>query len=63
MPMTDPRSENVHQQNLYLKSRCAQLEGDVTNLPAEVLRLRQQLEGVYVRRVAGPPNPLSGGQS
>lgn len=63
MHMTGPESENVLKQNLYLKSRCAQLEDDVTNLSAEVLRLRQQLEGAYARRVAGPPNPLSGGQS
>lgn len=61
--MSDQSSEEVDRENRYLKARCAQLQDDVTNLSAEVLRLRQQLEGVYPRRAAAPPNPLAGGQS
>ena len=52
----------LKRENLYLKTRIAQLEGDVTDLNAEVTRLRQVLETTMARREAGRPNPLSGGQ-
>ncbi len=52
----------LQRENAYLKSRVAQLEGDVTDIGAEVTRLRQVLETTMARRAANRPNPLSGGQ-
>lgn len=52
----------LQRENAYLKSRVAQLEGDVTDIGAEVTRLRQVLETTMARRAAARPNPLSGGQ-
>ena len=52
----------LQRENSYLKSRIAQLEGDVTDLGAEVTRLRQVLDTTMARREANRPNPLSGGQ-
>lgn len=52
----------LQRENGYLKSRIAQLEGDVTDLGAEVTRLRQVLDTTMARREAHRPNPLSGGQ-
>jgi hypothetical protein len=49
-------------ENTYLKQRCAQLEGDVTDLGAQVDRLTQQLERIGVRRDFAMPDPLAGGQ-
>ena len=61
--MTEQDIQRLLQENAYLKLRCAQLQGDVTDLSAEVDRLRQQQERTYARRLAStPPNPLSGGQ-
>lgn len=52
----------LQRENAYLKSRVAQLEDDVTDLNAEVTRLRQVLDTTMARRAANRPNPLSGGQ-
>jgi hypothetical protein len=52
----------LQRENAYLKSRVAQLEGDVTDLGAEATRLRQILDTTMARRAAARPNPLSGGQ-
>lgn len=52
----------LKRENSYLKARIAQLEGDVTDLGAEVTRLRQMLDTTMARRAATRPNPLSGGQ-
>ena len=52
----------LQRENAYLKSRVAQLEGDVTDIGAEVTRLRQVLETTMARRAANRPNTLSGGQ-
>jgi hypothetical protein len=52
----------LQRENSYLKARIAQLEGDVTDLGAEVTRLRQVLDATMARRAATRPNPLSGGQ-
>lgn len=61
--MSDQDSQRLVQENAYLKRRCAQLQDDVTNLSAEVERMRQQLEHAGARRLASTsPNPLSGGQ-
>jgi outer membrane murein-binding lipoprotein Lpp len=37
-------------QNAYLKQRCAQLQEDVTNLNAQVIRLQQELERLRGQR-------------
>ncbi len=52
----------LQRENGYLKARLAQLEGDVTDLNAEITRLRQVLDTTMARRAAARPNPLSGGQ-
>ncbi len=44
----------LERQNAYLKLRCAQLQEDVTNLDAHVIRLQQELERLRGRR-ADPP--------
>jgi hypothetical protein len=53
----------LERQNAYLKQRCAQLEGDVSDLGAQVMRLNQQLERFGGRRdVRDRPSGPSGGQ-
>ena len=61
--MTDEEAQHLRRENAYLKSRCAQLQDDVSALDAELIRLRSRLEHATVQR-ARPiaPNPLSGGQ-
>jgi outer membrane murein-binding lipoprotein Lpp len=57
--------QGLERQNAYLKQRCAQLEGDVSDLGAQVTRLTEQLERLTAGRAArsaAAPNPLSGGQ-
>lgn len=44
----------LERQNAYLKLRCAQLQEDVANLDAHVIRLTQELERLRGRR-ADPP--------
>jgi hypothetical protein len=39
-------------QNAYLKLRCAQLQEDVTNLNAHVIRLQQELERLRGQRAS-----------
>ena len=54
----------LEHENQYLKLRVAQLQEDVTDLSAEVVRLRQRLDQFNDRRSNGvSPNPLSGGQT
>lgn len=60
--MADRTSAELERENSYLKARIAQLEGDVTDLTAENLRLQEQRERLYARRAARAPNPLGGGQ-
>ena len=54
--------EDLRRENAYLKQRCAQLQGDVTDLSAEATRLRQELERLTGPRQGARPDPLSGGQ-
>ena len=54
-------SASLEDENRYLKQRVAQLQEDVSDLSAEVERLRQRLEATAERR-SRPPNPLGGGQ-
>jgi phage shock protein A len=62
--MTDADLEALQRQNVYLKQRCAQLEGDVMDLGAQVTRLAEQLERVTAKKEAyrAGPKPLSSGQ-
>lgn len=39
-------------QNAYLKLRCSQLQEDVTNLNAQVIRLQQELERLRGQRAS-----------
>lgn len=54
--------DELARENTYLRQRNAQLQTDVTELGAEVERLRQIVERLYGRSALRPPNPLSGGQ-
>jgi len=55
--MTDVEALQLARENDYLKLRCAQLQGDVTDLSSQVARLVQRLErfgAVREPRAAGP---------
>jgi cell division protein FtsB len=59
----DARSPtDLQRENAYLKARIAQLEGDVTDLTAENLRLAEERERLHARRAAHAPSPLGAGQ-
>lgn len=62
LPVTDLEIQAMHQENLYLKARLAQLENELVDLNAENGRLREERERTHARRAAKPPNPLGGGQ-
>ncbi len=61
--MTDEEAQAMRRENNYLKSRNAQLQGDVTSLSGQVLRMQQELERLSGRYAGRTPNPLAGGQS
>jgi hypothetical protein len=52
----------LRRENLYLRQRIVDLQGDVISLTADSDRLRQTLEHMHARRSAQRPDPLSGGQ-
>ena len=60
--MTEAAATDLLRENVYLKNRVAQLQGDVVDISAEANRLRQELERLHGRRTARPPNPLGSGQ-
>jgi hypothetical protein len=61
--LTQPAElEALLRENAYLKQRVAQLHGDVTDLGAENMSIRQELERVTAPRRTPAPNPLAGGQ-
>lgn len=64
--MSERTVEHYERENAYLKLRVAQLEGDVQDLSAENLRLREERERLHGRREAraggSAPNPLGSGQ-
>jgi outer membrane murein-binding lipoprotein Lpp len=60
--MSEQTPDQLRRENLYLRQRLAQLEGDVTDLSAEVARLQQERERLHGRRAASAPNPLGSGQ-
>lgn len=61
--MTDEDAQAMRRENAYLKSRNAQLQGDVTSLSGQVLRMQQELERLSGRHSGRAPDPLVGGQS
>jgi hypothetical protein len=60
--MGERTAPELERENAYLKARIAQLEGDVTDLSAENLRLSEERERTHARRAARAPDPLGGGQ-
>ena len=54
--------ERLQRENAYLKTRCAQLQDDVTDLSSQVTRLQEELERRSARRASAAPNPIAGGQ-
>ncbi|QTC92238.1 hypothetical protein [Brevundimonas goettingensis] len=61
--MTSRPPPDLEAENAYLRMRVAQLENDVVDLSAQVIRAQQQAERRLNRSVPAEPNPLSGGQS
>lgn len=63
MPEFEKTPEDLLRENAYLKQRIAQLQGDVSDLSAEVDRLRQERERLHGRQQQrAAPNPLGSGQ-
>ncbi|NQE63366.1 hypothetical protein [Caulobacter sp. RHG1] len=61
--MTDEDAQAMRRENAYLKSRNAQLQGDVTSLSGQVVRMQQELERLSGRPLGRSPDPLLTGQS
>lgn len=61
--MTDEDAQAMRRENDYLKLRNAQLQGDVTTLSGQVLRMQQELERLGGHRSGRTPDLLTGGQS
>ncbi len=59
--MTPVETQALRRENSYLKQRCAQLEGDIVDLAAQVGRLQQAHEHLTGRRPQSAP--LSGGRA
>jgi len=61
--MTSDRAPaELERENAYLRARLAQAELDITDLNADLGRLREERERLQGRRAARPPNPLGSGQ-
>jgi hypothetical protein len=58
--MDDVEGQKLLRENVYLKQRCAQLQGDVTELSSQVGRLQQELERIHGVREARRAGPLPG---
>jgi L-alanine-DL-glutamate epimerase-like enolase superfamily enzyme len=54
----DAESAKLLRENAYLKLRCAQLQGDVTDLASQVGRLQQELERVHAVRERLRADPI-----
>jgi uncharacterized protein (DUF3084 family) len=48
--MDDAERQKLVRENDYLKQRCAQLQGDVTDLGSQVARLQEALERIHGAR-------------
>lgn len=60
--MTDPEAQELRRENEYLKRRCAQLQSEVTDLGAQMIRMQQERERLGAARARAAADPLSGGQ-
>lgn len=60
--MNDEDAQAMRRENAYLKTRNAQLQGDVTSLSGQVLRMQQELERLSGRHSGRGSDPLAGGQ-
>ncbi len=60
--MNEIEIRTLVRENDYLKMRCSQLQRDLTDVGAQVLRLQTQLERIHSRRVVGRADLLAGGQ-
>ena len=58
--MDDAEGHKIQRENTYLKLRCAQLQGDVTDLNGQVGRLQQELERIRGIRDGRGADLLSG---
>jgi hypothetical protein len=58
--MDDAEGQKLLRENAYLKLRCAQLQGDVTDLGSQVARLQQELERIHGVRVSRRAEPRAG---
>ncbi len=58
--MTALEIEKIVRENDYLKLRCAQLQGDVTDLSGELTRAQQALERLHGVRAARQADPHEG---
>ena len=61
--MTTRPPADLQAENAYLRLRVAQLESDVADLSAQLLRGQQQADRLLAQRTSIAPNPLAGGQS
>jgi hypothetical protein len=57
--MDDAEGQKIARENAYLKLRCAQLQGDVTDLNSQVGRLQQELERIHGVREGRRADALS----
>jgi hypothetical protein len=60
--MTQRTASEIERENVYLRTRVAQLQSDIVDIAAENNRLREERERLHGRKAAKPPNPLGGGQ-
>ena len=58
--MTDIEIQKLVRENAYLKLRCAQLQGDVTDLGSQLARLQQERERLHSVRAALSGEALGG---
>jgi hypothetical protein len=58
--MDDADGQKLLRENAYLKLRCAQLQGDVTDLTSQVGRLQAELERIHGAREARRADAPSG---
>lgn len=61
--MTDPEALAVKRENDYLKTRNAQLQSELTDVSAEVQRLRQELSRRGGLSALGPEGRDAAGRS
>lgn len=60
--MTKDEARRLQCENAYLKDRCAQLEANITDLDAQLVRVGHREQRPEGRRGRWLIDPLSGGQ-